>query len=77
MKPNKFAHRAKKYIFLGHADRVKGYRFWCLDPKSLGIIIRRDITFDQYTILHAKRHIGVVREKDASPLVEVQVEAPV
>lgn len=70
------APRAKKYIFLGYADGVKGYMLWCHNLKSSGIIINWDVIFYESAILHAKRQIEVVQEKDTSPLVEVEVEAP-
>ncbi|KAL3505149.1 hypothetical protein ACH5RR_034990 [Cinchona calisaya] len=30
----KLEFRAKKFIFLGYTSGVKGYKLWCLDPKS-------------------------------------------
>lgn len=32
--------KARKYIFLGYADGVKGYKLWCVDIKSPRNIIR-------------------------------------
>ena len=47
----KLEPRAKKCIFLGYASRTKGYRLWCRDSKSPGLIVSRDVKFDKFAIL--------------------------
>uniref|UniRef100_A0A803MUH4 Retroviral polymerase SH3-like domain-containing protein n=1 Tax=Chenopodium quinoa TaxID=63459 RepID=A0A803MUH4_CHEQI len=45
----KFEPRAKKCIFLGYTDGVKGYRLW--DPRTSRIITSRDVTFNESVFL--------------------------
>ncbi|KAL6227384.1 hypothetical protein ACLB2K_001342 [Fragaria x ananassa] len=37
--------RAKKAIFLGFNDGVKGFKLWCPDVKK--VVVSRDVTFDE------------------------------
>ena len=37
----KLDRKSKKYIFLGYANRVKGYLLW--DPTARKVIINRDV----------------------------------
>jgi hypothetical protein len=48
----KLEPRSKKCIFVAYGDRVKGYSFWCSDPKSPNFIVSRDVVFDESTMLH-------------------------
>ena len=45
----KLERRAKKAIFVGFVDRVKGYKLWCLS--LLKFVVSRDVTFDESSIL--------------------------
>ena len=45
--------RAKKGIFLGYGDGVKGYRIW--SPSERRVILSRDVTFDEDYLFRKKQ----------------------
>ena len=73
----KLKPRSKKCIFLGYADRMKGYRLWCFDLKSPKFIVSRDVVFDESSMLHPRKEsiVSAGKEKGFSKEVELQVEA--
>ncbi|KAM3263987.1 hypothetical protein P3L10_000981 [Capsicum annuum] len=70
----KLEPRAKKYIFLGYASGVKGYRLWCPDLKSPKFIISRDVTLDESSILHSRKESSSSYTKNKEHDVYEQVE---
>ncbi|KAJ4967885.1 hypothetical protein NE237_014586 [Protea cynaroides] len=76
VKDGKLEPRAKKSIFVGYADGVKGYRLWSLEPDFPKFIISRDVTFNEkYMLDHGKVSVestgNVEKTMDE---VELQVE---
>ena len=55
MNEGKLEPMAKKCIFLGYIDRVKGYRLWCLDSKFSKFLISRKVTFNESTMLSPQK----------------------
>ncbi|KAL5768311.1 hypothetical protein ACOSQ2_015094 [Xanthoceras sorbifolium] len=73
----KLEPRAKKCIFLDYASGVKGYRLWCLDPKSPKFVISRDVTFDESALLTSKKESPVSSDTDKIDSASKQVELEV
>jgi hypothetical protein len=44
--------RSNKYVFVGYGDGFKGYILW--NPTSHKLIIRRDVLFDESSILKSE-----------------------
>ena len=40
---SKLDSKSRKYVFLGYADRVKGYHLW--DPTAHKMVINKDVIF--------------------------------
>ena len=55
MNEDKLEPRARKCIFFGYANGVKGYRLWCLDSKFSKFLINRDVTFNESTTLSPRK----------------------
>lgn len=46
VKQHKLELRALKCVMLGYQQGVKGYRLWCIEKSSEGIVISRDVIFN-------------------------------
>ncbi|KAG8479437.1 hypothetical protein CXB51_029202 [Gossypium anomalum] len=70
VKESKLDPKAKKSLFLGITDGVKGYRLWCPDTRK--IVFSRDVTFDESTMLKYKD--SQKDDKTSSTLQQVELE---
>lgn len=68
VRESKLDPRAKKALFLGFMEGVKGYKLWCLDSKKA--IISRDMTFNESEMV--KPPVQVVGNKVAQKQVELE-----
>lgn len=51
--------RTKQCMFLDYAFRVKDYRLWCSDPNVLGLLISKDVTFNESATLDYQREKAI------------------
>jgi hypothetical protein len=56
---SKLDSKSRKYVFLGYADRVKGYRLW--DPTAYKVVISRDVIFAEDKI-QMEEHNSILKE---------------
>ena len=61
MNDGKLEPRAKKCVFLGYTDGIKGFRLW--DPSTSRIITSRDVTFNESVFLHVERSKKAASER--------------
>ena len=62
--------KSRKYIFLGSADGVKGYRLW--DPTAHKIIISRDVIFVENQLQMRDEDDSTVKEKSETAPIYVK-----
>lgn len=68
VRESKLDLRAKKALFLGFMEGVKGYKLWCLDSKKA--IISRNVAFNESEMI--KPPVQVVGNKVARKQVELE-----
>ncbi|KAJ4703769.1 Retrovirus-related Pol polyprotein from transposon TNT 1-94 [Melia azedarach] len=68
----KLEPRAKKRVFIGYGDEVKGYRIW--SPSEKRVILSRNVVFDENSMFNSTVKSIVVLENSS---VEKQVEQQV
>ena len=68
----KLEPRAKKAIFVGFVDRVKGYKLWCLS--LLKFVVSRDVTFDESSILDPRKVIVELSKNKNNEQLDLPVE---
>ena len=67
---SKLDPKSKCCVFVGYDYSVKGYRLW--DHTSRKIVISRDVTFDESSLL--KSDVEKVEQKQASPSQQIHLE---
>jgi hypothetical protein len=77
VRESKLDPRAKKALFMGFSDGVKGYRLWCPDTQK--VILSRDVTFNESEMLkpYQKEKESTVSKDTQHVEVEVPVLKPV
>lgn len=66
-------HRAKRCLFLGYPEGVKGYRLWRLEKGEEKCIISRDVIFDELNIAMRHKPSEPVDEKSDTKTFEVEL----
>ncbi|KAI9162078.1 hypothetical protein LWI28_023589 [Acer negundo] len=69
---SKLDPRAKKAVFVGFSEGVKGFRLWNSESKK--IILSRDVTFDESAML--KQTLRDIKNENPNSLQQVEFEFP-
>ena len=74
VKESKLDPRAKKAVFVGFSSGVKGYKLLCPNSK---LIMSRDVTFDETSMLKPIKHESSQKENETGgSSSKVEVDAP-
>jgi len=66
---SKLDSKSRKYVFLGYADGVKGYRLW--DPTAHKVVISRDVIFAEGK-MQMEEHNSILKETTAVQIENTQ-----
>jgi hypothetical protein len=69
---SKLDPRSKRYVFFGYGDGIKGYTLW--DPTTHKLIIRRDVVFDESSLLKSELVDVEVRQEQVLQVQQIQLE---
>ena len=74
VKQSKLDPRAKKCVFLGYPEGVKGYRLWCVEPGAAKVVISRDVTFNETEFYkNLKQQGGESMDRVSEEEIELEV----
>jgi len=66
---SKLDSKSRKYVFLGYADEVKGYRLW--DPTAHKVVINRDVIFAEGK-MQMEEYNSILKETTAVQMENTQ-----
>ena len=70
VRESKLEPRAKKGVFMGYGDGVKGFRIWL--PSGRKVIVSTNVIFDELSMFHSKSEEDSGKAKDATKLVKFE-----
>lgn len=70
VKQDKLDARARRCVFIGYPEGIKGYKVWSLEPTGTKCFVTRDVTFDESKMGYKMANI---KESASEPQVEVEL----